>query len=96
MTLVSSPHRYCQNSSELAERIPYALFQALIGTAKTRAGSADRFHSAVFQALIGTAKTDGDDGVADSRDSFQALIGTAKTGRAIGGPGRTMDRFKPS
>ena len=55
------------------------MFQALIGTAKTRpipvAGSTE----SAFQALIGTAKTRIELGRPSRPGRFQALIGTAKT-----------------
>ena len=80
LTLVSSPHRYCQNlrpGHHPGART--SVFQALIGTAKTLL----RFHQVLLSWHVssphrycqnGCARLDG-----TSTSRFQALIGTAKT-----------------
>ena len=70
-------------------------FQALIGTAKTRATAARADWRTWFRALIGTAKTKMMKLMSSLFDTFRALIGTAKT--LCGGHGvLKAKRFEPS
>ena len=82
---VSSPHRYCQNWVSTPHHTSVGMFQALIGTAKTRTVT-----SATAEPSLVSSPHRYCQNLRRSRSwrrseraAFQALIGTAKTARTL-------------